>query len=353
MKNIAIFIPSLMPGGAEKQATLLATMLDKSYNVDIYLLYGDTNIAPQNEELLNKSNVKVIRMTGSIISKIFQLKRSLKRRKTDVLLNYLTSCNVIGAIAGRLAGVQKIYGGIRNARIEWSKMIAEKIIHNHLATGTIFNCYSGAEYFTSKGFKKNRNIVIPNCFLNIERPIQRNDREIKHIVTAGRFVPQKDYKTMIASIAGLKKIRQDFVIDIIGYGADEDNIRGWIDEYNVNENVNIFIKPNNVQDIIRDADIYISTSLFEGTSNSIMEALNWSLPVVATNVGDNNRLVINEVNGMLHDIGDSKGITESLNMLIDSSEMRNKYGCESNRILKDNYTTTIFEKRYTSLIESC
>ena len=56
---------------------------------------------------------------------------------------------------------------------------------------------------------------------------------------------------------------------------------------------------------------------------------------------------------MLHDIGDSKGITESLNMLIDSSEMRNKYGCESNRILKDNYTTTIFEERYTSLIESC
>ena len=341
-----------MPGGAEKQATLLATLLEKSYNVDIYLLYGNSNIAPQNEDLLNKSNVKVISMTGNVVSKIFQLRRFLKKRKTDVLFNYLTSCNVIGALAGRLAGVQRIYGGIRNARIEWFKMIVERVINNHLVTGTIYNSYSGEKYFASRGFKKNHNIVIPNCFFNIEPPILRTDREIKHIVTAGRFVSQKDYKTMIASISGLKDIRQDFVIDIIGYGVEENNIRKWIDEYNVSDYVNIFIKPDNIQDIIRDADIYISTSIFEGTSNSIMEALNWSLPVVATDVGDNNHLVISETNGMLHNIGDSKGITESLNMLLDNIEMRNAFGNKSNSILRNNYTTTIFEERYRLLIES-
>lgn len=47
------------------------------------------------------------------------------------------------------------------------------------------------------------------------------------------------------------------------------------------------------------ADIYLSTSLFEGTSNSIMEAMNADLPIVATNVGDNGLLVKNEINGFL------------------------------------------------------
>ena len=40
MKSVAILIPTIKPGGAEKQATLLATLLDKYYRVDMYLFLG-------------------------------------------------------------------------------------------------------------------------------------------------------------------------------------------------------------------------------------------------------------------------------------------------------------------------
>ena len=350
-KNIAILIPSLKPGGAEKQATLLATVLDKHYCVNMYLLYGDNGAAPQNLELLSQSNVRVHSLIGNTLSKIGQLKKELKRNRTKVLLNYLTSCDVIGAIAGRMAEVEYIYGGIRNARVEWTKMIADKIAHNYIASGSIYNCYSGAKYFTSKGYNEKRNVVIPNCFLNIAEPIIREDKEIKHIVTVGRFVPQKDYKTIIRTIAELKKLRKDFVVDIIGYGDEEQNIRDWIKEYGVEEYINIYIRPNNVQDIVRSSDIYLSTSLFEGTSNSIMEALNWSLPVVATNVGDNDHLVIDGKNGYLHPIGDAEGMAQSLSGLLDSVDLRNKFGYESNQNLRNNYSVDIFEERYLKLIE--
>ena len=140
-------------------------------------------------------------------------------------------------------------------------------------------------------------------------------------------------------------------MDIIGYGEEEQNIRGWIKEFDVENNVNMYIRPNNVQDIVRDADIYLSTSLFEGTSNSIMEALNWSLPIVATNVGDNDHLVINGQNGFLHPIGDAKGMAQSLSKLLDSVELRNQYGNASNQNLRNNYSVEIFEGRYLKLIE--
>ncbi len=351
-KNVAILIPSLKPGGAEKQATLLATVLDKHYSVDMYLLFGDEGAAQQNLDLLSQTNVKVHSLVGNSLSKIGQLKKSLKQRNTEVLLNYLTSCDVIGAIAGRLAGVKKIYGGIRNARVEWSKMVADKLAHNYIASGSIYNCYSGAEYFSTKGYRESRNIVIPNCFLNISDPITRVDREVKHIVTVGRFVPQKDYKTIIRTLACLKELRQDFMMDIIGYGVEEQNIRSWIEEYGVKEYINIHIRPDNVQDIVRDADIYLSTSLFEGTSNSIMEALNWSLPVVATNVGDNNHLVIDGVNGTLHPIGDAKGMAVSIANLLENYELRKRYGLTSNKNLRENYSMEIFEKRYLEVIEN-
>ncbi len=351
MANIAILIPTLGQGGAEKQATLLATMLDKHHKVDVYLLYGDRDIAPQNRELLDRSNVTLHPLHGGMLAKLRQLKHYFKEHNTEILFNYLTSCNVIGGIAARRAGVGRIYSGIRNAQLEWSKMVADRFIHNNIATGTIYNCYSGAEHFTSKGFKASKNIVIPNGFQHIAEGIVREERDIKHIVTAGRFVPQKDYKTMIRTIARLKELRHDFMLDIIGYGNEEHNIRGWIDEYGVHDYVNIFIKPNNVQEILCNGDIYLSTSLFEGTSNSIMEALNWSLPVVATAVGDNSRLIDDGTNGTLHAIGDVEGMALSLERLLSSITLRNDYGNEGHRRLMEHYSMAAFEAHYMELID--
>jgi len=351
-KNIAILIPTLKAGGAEKQAMLLASMLAKTYKVHVILFAGNHNATFQkNMDIIEASEIKLHNLQGGTLAKYKALKSMLKENCIDILFNYLTKPNFIGAIAAKKAGVPHIYNGIRNSRIDWWKLILERIAHNHYATATIYNCYSGEEYFSSKGLKKEKAIVIPNCFPNIAEPITREDKDVKHIVTVGRFVPQKDYKTIIRTIAELKELRSDFVMDIIGYGEEEQNIRRWIKEYDVEKYINIFIRPNNVQDIVRDADIYLSTSLFEGTSNSIMEALNWSLPVVATNVGDNAHLVIDGVNGTLHPIGDVKGMGTSLANMVGNKELRTAYGLAGNKNLRDNYSTEIFEERYLKLIE--
>ena len=350
-KNIAILIPTINAGGAEKQAVLLAAQLAKKCNVHVIVFAGEKESFAKNVEILEQANVNIHKLIGGSFGKIKQLKKLFKERNIEILFNYLTFPNVIGSLVGKGAGVEKCYGGIRSSRLPWWKMVMERFIHNHTATATIYNCYSGAEYFGNKGFRRDNNIVIPNCFKNIAEPIVHQEREVKHIVTVGRFVPDKDYKTIISTIAELKTLRQDFVMDIIGYGEEEQNIRSWIKEFDVEKYINIYIRPNNVQDIVRDADIYLSTSLFEGTSNSIMEALNWSLPVVATNVGDNNHLVIDGVNGTLHPIGDAKGMAISIANLLNNYELRKKYGLASNNNLRENYSMEIFEKRYLSIIE--
>ena len=350
-KNIAILIPTINAGGAEKQASLLASLLSVKYKVCVILYSGEAKTNVANVKRLEDANIDVFKLVGSTFSKMRELKSILKENEINYLFNYLTKPNFVGAIVAKKVGVKHIYNGIRNSRIDWWKLILERFAHNHYATATIYNCYSGAEYFFSKGLQKEKAIVIPNCFPNISEPIVREDKERKHIVTVGRFVPQKDYKSIICTIAKLKELHKDFVMDIIGYGNEEQNIRGWIKEYGVEEYINIYIKPNNVQDIVRSSDIYLSTSLFEGTSNSIMEALNWSLPVVATNVGDNDHLVIDGETGFLHPIGDAESLAHSLARLLESSELRHQMGIKGNKNLRDNYSMEIFEKRYLDLIE--
>lgn len=348
MKKVSILISTLDSGGAEKQAVLLATQLSKYTNVNLIVLYGNYTEYKRNVDLLSKSTVILHKLLGNIFSKIRQIRRIVEDSKTDVLFNYLTMPDLIGSFVGRLAGI-RVYNGIRNSRLPKSKMLMEKVVHNLFATGTIYNCYSGADYFGKLGFNKSKNIVIPNCFPNIAEPIFREDKKEKIIITVGRFDPQKDYETLIHCVSKLQ--RKDIRLCIVGYGILEEKIRTWVNLYGVDDKTDIYIKPDNVTELERNADIYISTSLFEGTSNSIMEALNWSLPVVATNVGDNNHLVLNGKNGYLHPIGDVDGLSASLNKLLDSVELRNKMGEISNQILRRNYSIEIFEKRYLNLIK--
>lgn len=348
MKKVSILVSTIDSGGAEKQAVLLATQLATHTEVNLIILYGNHAEYKRNVDLLSKSNVKVHKLLGNMFTKMKCIKNIIKHTNSDILFNYLTMPDFIGSVVGRTSGI-KVYNGIRNSRLPKSKMIIEKVAHNFLATGTIYNCYSGAKYFENLGFRKNKNIVIPNCFPNIAEPIIRNNKQQKIIITVGRFDPQKDYETLIKSISKLQ--RNDFRLCIVGYGILENQIRKWVKQYGIENITDIHIKPNNVSELERNADIYISTSLFEGTSNSIMEALNWSLPIVATNVGDNDYLVINGENGYLHPIGDSDGIASSLIQLLDSTNLRNEMGLKSNQNLRKNYSMEIFEKRYLDLIE--
>ncbi len=349
MKRIAILVPSLKSGGAEKQAALLACSLANYYRVHLIIFYGEVKIANSNMNIISSNpNLITLQIKGNIARRFYLLWKYLKNSQIDIAFNYLTFCDVYGSLAERIAGVNRIYNGIRNSRLPKSKMIAERIIHNIWVTGSIYNCYSGAEYFESKGFASEKNQVIPNCFPNIALPVKRHAKDTIKIITVGRFVPQKDYETAIRAISYLRNKNIRFVI--VGYGELERSIRKWIEQYKIEELTSIYINPNNTQELLHDADIYLSTSIFEGTSNSIMEAMNWSLPVVATNVGDNKYLVHNNENGYIHKFGDADEIAKSLSKLIDDENLRNNMGRRGNFLLKEGYSVELFKKRYIDLI---
>lgn len=351
MSKIVILIPTLKSGGAEKQAALLAASLSELHEVHLLTFNCTANDSESNLKIL-PANVKRVIISGGVVKQFSSLKNYLRTAQIEIMFNYLTKPNVLGSLAAKLAGVKYIYNGIRNSRLPFIKMICEQFAHNYWATASIYNCYSGEKYFSTKGFKKSKNIVIPNCFPNINPAIERAVKDIKQIITVGRFVPQKDYLTAIKAVSRLKELRSDFKFIIVGYGEIESKIRNWIKDYNVEDVTDIYINPKNIPQLLSESDIYLSTSLFEGTSNSIMEALNASLPVVCTDVGDNSYLVKNNISGFIHTIKDYESISKSLSELIDSRSLRIDFGCTGNRILHENYSVETFKTKYLNIIHS-
>lgn len=351
MDNIAIFVSTLGSGGAEKQAALLASVLSKHYNVHFVALYGDSETSDFVMSILKKSGVKVYPLVGSQSKKFKEYASILKSNNVICSFNYLTKCDFWGAIIAKRCGVKKVYNGIRNSKLEGYKNVLEWISHNFVATGTIFNCYSGEKAFIKKGFRKSKCITISNCFPNIEDPKEKTEKEKVRIITVARFHPQKDYETAIKAIALLKKTCKNFVFDLCGYGVLEGQIRGWVKQYGIEDVVEFHIHPDNIPELLKQADIYISTSLFEGTSNSIMEAMNWCLPVVCTNVGDNYKLVLDDENGYLTEIGDAEQLSVKLKTLVSDKALRQEMGIKSNWHLRENYSMEVFEERYLKVIQ--
>lgn len=349
MKNIAIVVNTLMVGGAEKQALLLARVLSKHFMVTLVVVNGEM-IEDKMRTLLPDNLANVQFMRGNWLLRILSLYRIMRDSRIDIIFSYLALPNLLSCLVGKIARIKTVYTGVRNTSLPLHKKYMEMLLANYCATKTIFN--SNASKIEVLGGRGCKGIVLDNCIEYIPSYTERPTRSCVTIITVARFVAQKDYASAIKAVAQLEERGLEFKYIIAGYGPLEQKILNEISKHNLSNRVLIINNPQNVLALLDSADIYLSTSLFEGLSNSILEAMSSSLPIVATNVGDNNRLVQPGVNGYLHQVGDHSSIAQSLESLVCNSKMRMDFGKMSHEIVSQQFTIDTFEANYMRLLQS-
>ena len=350
-KLICIFSQSLMLGGSEKQSVLLAIELNKFFRINFIIFYPEKIKNSLLDQLID-SNIEILLLEGNRLHKILKLFKFFKNSKPYIIFNFLLLPNFIGGIIGRLSGIKYSIGGIRSALIEKNKIFINKVLQNYINDLTIYNNSKGLEFTARYGFNNKKAIVIPNCIEMINKPIIRKNENIIKILSVGRFSKTKDYYTALKTITEIKKNELDFEYTIVGWGELEDSINKWILKFGLEDCVKVIIDPPNIEDYYIQADIFIQTSLYEGTSNTIMEAMNYYLPIIATNVGDNDKLVIHNKNGYLTSAKDIAELSYYSLKLIQNYRLRIKFGNYSHNRLKLNYSTNIFRQKYIDLINS-
>ncbi len=350
-KNIALFTYTLLSGGAEKQLVLLANTYSKIYKVTIFVYFSEKIDESIIKLIVNNKNLSIVKLRGSIINKFTFLRKEIKQRKISYFFSYLTFPNLFGSIVAKISGVLIIYSGIRSAYIPRNKWYIECIVNRYIADYTIFNNYKGEQNSHLFGLDPKKNIVISNCLekSNHLKSFSKNIH-LPTIITVGRFVDEKDYKTALESIEILYNKGFKFRYIIVGYGKLESEIRTMIRSMSLKDIVEIVIKPIDVYSYLLNSDIYLSTSLFEGTSNSILEAMNSGLPVVATNVGDNSYLIEEGYNGYLLNKKGVNGISKRIESLLIDKTLRETLGANNKDVIKRKFSLQIFEEKYFELL---
>lgn len=347
--TVLIFTQSLEKGGAEKQAVLLSNLLSETYNVILIVFYPSSLI--NKTEYTIESKVSLYFLHGNFFNKVIKLYKIIKETSPNILFNYLLLPNLLGGILSKIINGSISIGGIRSAVLDKKKIKLNRFAHNYLNKKTIFNNYLGYDLYSSLGFKKDRALVINNGINVNTEIIVRKKKLVPNILSVGRFEAVKDYYTALKAIKKLLNSGMKFKYNIIGWGSLQNQIMHWISELEIpSENIELIINPSNIEYYYLNSDIFIQTSLFEGLSNTILEAMSYSLPIIATDVGDNSKLVKNEYNGFLVKVKDSDLIVKHLIEMLSNYDNRIRYGQNSYKIIKENYSVEAMKINYINLI---
>lgn len=140
------------------------------------------------------------------------------------------------------------------------------------------------------------------CEEIIKKSRQRNDIYPKlKFITVGRLSPEKSILRLVDILHKLDDENYDFSLDIIGDGPEWELIKNRVEHYGLNKKINMLGLRSNPYTFIKQADVFLLLSEYEGLPNTIYESLILGIPVLATKVGGIPEQINEGENGWLVD----------------------------------------------------
>lgn len=176
--------------------------------------------------------------------------------------------------------------------------------------------------------------------------------EHRVITSIGRFVPVKDFPLLIRSFASVHRVHPEARLLLIGAG-DPTALRLLAESLGVGSAVLFPGTRGDVPALLNLTDIYVNSSSFEGMSNTILEAMASSRPVVATDVGGNHELVREGETGFLVPSGDEAALANRLTRLLDDAALRAAMGADARKVAARDHPITRTVERYNAMYLEC
>lgn len=175
------------------------------------------------------------------------------------------------------------------------------------------------------------------------------------VMTVANFRKVKNHLFLLRGFKELVKELGNVKLFLIGQGIENDrentesDVRGYVEENGLNENVILTGHRSDVRDLLSIADVFCLTSYREGLPISILEAMSAGLPVIGTNVPGIRDVITHEQNGILIELGDWKALKDAMLKILTNKELKCNYGKASRKIVEESYSMTQCVGRYQDL----
>ena len=358
-KKLIVFIPSIEDGGVEKNLYLIINYISKKIGLIDLITFDNKNYHKFNKKiniinpLLNFSffsgrKPKYILCLITLISKIIL-------NRNYLILSFQANIYII--ILAKIFNL-KVISRSNSSSAGWSKNFFKQIIFSFFfkkANKILVNSFDFKKEMDKKYSINSLCILNPFDFKNIKRKSYKKAQKIYKkknslkIISVGRLTDQKDFLTLLKAIKILKNKREVELV-IVGKGREKKRL----EDYVLNEKLETYVRfigyQKNPFKFIKQADIFILTSLFEGSPNVLVEALFLKKYVISTDCPTGPREILNNGKyGSLVKIGDYKEISKILVNYKKNKIIKKKINLGHNSLKKFSYEINC--KKYLNLIK--
>lgn len=348
-RRVLLLTQNLALCGAQRQIVELAHGLDrKGYDVRVGALEPEGPLVGD----LDAARIPLIpfrRRWRWDLGVIPALVRYLRGEKIDVLHSFLFLPNFYSRLAGRIAGTPAVVSSLRSTGIEgWHRYFLDRRTCL-LCDVLIANSQAGRDDYVRRGGPARRIVVVPNG-VNEER-LSRTGRleamrqewdldrfdEVIGMVAAMEL--RKDHRLLLTAMKEILRRRPRTGLLLVGDGSLRGGLEYLARAQNMASNVVFAGEVRRSEGVYPLLDVYVQASRSEeGMSNSILEAMSNSLPVVATDVGGNREVVEDRVSGFVVDAGDPRAMAEAIIALLEDPLKRRELGAAGLRRVRGRFS---------------
>lgn len=191
-------------------------------------------------------------------------------------------------------------------------------------------------------------VVIDNGVLI--SPVFKKQSENLRIGSVGRMIPLKHQINLLNAVQRLPiKSQSNIALHFFGDGECLSLLKQFHQNNITDVDVNFHGMISDRGFIYSNIDVLVVTSETEGLSMVIIEAMANRIPVIATNVGGNPKLVINEKTGLLFNYNDDKKLSEHIQCFIDNRQLVAEYGDNAFEYISANFSIESAAQKYVKL----
>ena len=346
-------ITSLLTGGAEKLMVDLLPELNALGN-EVELLIFNGEQTPFYIQLVDRGiKIHHLQTNGNVYNPLNIFRMMKYMNKFDIIHTHNTACQLYAPIAkillfskAKLVTTEHSSNNRRrNKKIlylidKWMYGRYNKVICISDQTASNLISYIG----TQNNITTIYNGVNTRKFINPVTPI-KNPKNIIITMVAG-FRVGKDQDTLIRA---MKLLPDQYHLQLVGDGVRRPEIEGLIHEYSLETRVKLLGIRNDIPDILKDSDIIVLSSHWEGLSLSNIEGMASGKPFIASDVDGLREIV--KGNGILFPDNDDKALAEAIITVCNDED---KYISIARRCQEKakQYDISIMAEKYNNLYQS-
>jgi glycosyltransferase involved in cell wall biosynthesis len=328
---------------------------------DMSIFCIEQAIGPWGIELQNAGlNISAVeRKPGFDVSLIFAIRKHLKKHKIDVIHCHQYTpwvYGVLGALGTKTKVIFTEHGRFYPDSGTWKRKLINPWLCKITDHITAISRATKQALIDFENIPENRIDVIYN---GIEPPKVDPQKtaelriklkiplDAKVLGTIARLDPIKNHCMMLEAFSLLLKDHPNTFLLIVGDGEERDNILKQIDVLNIKDKVIMPGYDPQPQHYLALMDVFLLSSLSEGTSMTLLEAMAIEKPCVVTDAGGNSEIVEHGVNGLVTMNNNPVAFKNAINYFISNKKALLLFSRASINIFAIKFSVQIMQKRFS------